>query len=62
MIMDKPTIRALLKEARYNLKVAREQWKQISEKSHMDWELEEAQAECFAQEEIIRFLEGNLPR
>jgi hypothetical protein len=60
--MDKPTIRALLKEARYNLKVARAQWKEISVKSHMDWELEEAQAECYAQEEIIRFLEANLNR
>jgi hypothetical protein len=60
--MDKPTIRALLKEARYNLKVAREQWKEIKKASHMDWELEEAQAEVFAQEEIIRFLEANLNR
>lgn len=60
--MDPKTIKALLKIARENRKVAREQWSEISKASHMDWELEEAQAEVFAQEEIVRFLEANLSR
>jgi hypothetical protein len=60
--MDPKTIKALIKEARHNLKVAREQWKEISVSSHMDWQLEVAQDEVFAQEEIIRFLQAHLPR
>ena len=60
--MDPKTIKALIKEARTNLKVARDQYKEITQTSHNDWEVEEASAEIFAQEEIVRFLEAHLPR
>jgi DNA-binding transcriptional regulator GbsR (MarR family) len=72
LIMDKPTIQALLKIAQENLKVAREQWREINDLIHKTKDLEEAQAkaldlddaqaEVFAQEEIVRFLKAYLPR
>lgn len=60
--MDTKTIKMLIKIAKENLKVARRDWKQINERSHYDWEIEEACDETYACEEVVRFLEANLDR
>ena len=66
--MDTKTIKLLIKIAEANLKVARREFAEIKNKPHAwaehDWEdqLEEAQGETYACEQVVRFLKGNLER
>ena len=64
--MDIKTIKALIKIAKANLKVARREFSKIKNMPHAwaecEWEdmLEEAADESYACEQVVRFLEGNL--
>ena len=66
--MDTKTIKLLIKIAEANLKVARREFNEIKNKPHAwaehDWEdqLEDAQGETYACEQVVRFLKGNLER
>lgn len=63
--MDKETIKALIKIAEANLKVARKEFNEIRKQGLIDdyeWEdaLECAGNETYACEEVVRFLKANL--
>lgn len=60
--MDTKTIKMLIKIAEANLKVARRDYKEARDKSHDYYELEDAEAETYACEEVVRFLKANLER
>jgi hypothetical protein len=68
--MDTKTIKLLIKIAEENLKVARREFFQIEKQEKSgecdcwEWEdqLEEAGNECYACEEVVRFLKANLER
>jgi F0F1-type ATP synthase membrane subunit b/b' len=64
--MDTNTIKALLKIAEANLKVARREFNEIrnhpNQEDELEWEeaLDEAGRETYACEEVVRFLKANL--
>ena len=64
--MDIKTIKALIKIAEANLKVARREFKEIynsqGKQEEHEWEdaLDEAGRESYACEQVVRFLVGNL--
>ena len=64
--MDIKTIKALIKIAKANLKVARREFKEIynsqGKQEEHEWEdaLDEAGRESYACEQVVRFLVGNL--
>jgi hypothetical protein len=64
--MDIKTIKALIKIAKANLKVARMEFKEIydsqGKQEEHEWEdaLDEAGRESYACEQVVRFLVGNL--
>lgn len=67
--MDIKTIKMLIKIAEANLKVARREFNDIMKKQESyaegwEWEdlLDEAGRECYACEEVVRFLKANLER
>ncbi len=65
-MMDTNTIKALLKIAEANLKVARREFNEIrnhpNQEDELEWEeaLDEAGRETYACEEVVRFLKANL--
>lgn len=65
--MDTATIKKLIEIAEANLKVARREFSQIEKQGRIEeweWEdeLENAGNECYACEEVVRFLKANLER
>lgn len=66
--MDTKTIQLLIKIAEANLKVARREHNELEKKvtflKEDEWadELDEAQRESYACEEVVRFLKANLER
>jgi F0F1-type ATP synthase membrane subunit b/b' len=64
--MDTNTIKALLKIAEANLKVARREFNEIrnhpNQEDELEWEeaLDDAGRETYACEEVVRFLKANL--
>ena len=65
--MDTKTIKLLIKIAEANLKVARREFFRIEKQGKIEeweWEdeLEHAGNECYACEEVVRFLKANLER
>jgi hypothetical protein len=65
-MMDTNTIKALLKIAEANLKVARREFNEIrnhpNQEDELEWEeaLDDAGRETYACEEVVRFLKANL--
>ena len=66
--MDTKTIKVLIKIAEANLKVARREFNLVKHNplTNKNWELEdlldEAGRECYACEEVVRFLKANFER